>query len=80
MAQNYVKVNQWIMKENFGFGYQLSDDTYGQLLPDKSLMFTCFDHIRYKDARSDSMTILYQRDLDLLSPQVYKRFKMLKWF
>lgn len=80
MAQNYVKVNQWIMKENFGFGYRLSDDTYGQLLPDKSLMFTCFDHIRYKDSRSDSMTILYQRDLDLLSPQVYKRFKMLKWF
>ena len=26
------------------------------------------------------MAILYQRDLDLLSPQVYKRFKMLKWF
>lgn len=34
MAQNYVKVNQWIVKENFGFGYRLSDDTYGQLLPD----------------------------------------------
>lgn len=80
MAQNYVKVNQWIVKENFGFGYRLSDNTYGQLLPDKSLMFTCFDHMRYKDCNQDALTILYQPQLDCLSKEAYKRFKMLKWF
>jgi hypothetical protein len=53
LAETYVKVNYWMALEKYGIGYRLSDGTYGQLLPDKSLMFILDGLVCYKDATSE---------------------------
>lgn len=75
LAQTYIKVNTWMALERYGIGYRLSDGTYGQLLPDKSLMFIIDGLVCYKSQ---------DQDIEVFSQDVpeslRKKNKMLKWF
>lgn len=77
LAQEFVKVNYWMALEKFGIGYRLSDNTYGQLLPDKSFMFTCDGAICYKGTADSDFDVFYNDDVP---EKLHKKHKMLKWF